>query len=265
MENKGLNNPALITAIASNPELVDSLKKTTKKTVSVARIAGLTALGAGVTYVGYRSYISYQRKKFLDENSSDPNVQLALLLHKAMIGDLSGKSLLSFISPFALLASFIPNGTDEKLVFSTLKKTKDFSTVSKMYQKISGRNLQRDLQSELDGEEYKKALALIDLDKTFKKVSTQKYEEFKPFVKGDKIIVTNPNGAQIYSYKIVDGVYVKGPIMTTVSQGTEFTIHHTLNNSDRTRIHYKICNGFTSWGYCLTGDALINHRDVKKN
>jgi len=220
-------------------------------------IAAFTAL---VSYYGYNAYQLYTRRKFIAENSHLPIVQDALMIHHAMIGDLYEQSFLSYL----FFGQNPPNGTDEKTVYEVITNNNDFKELSKAYRDISGRNLMADIASELNSEEYRKALGLISLDKHYQATKDKAYQKLSPLNKGDKIVVTNPKGAKIYSYTYEKGIYSIGNVLKTVPKGTEYEIHHVLNNKDMTRIHYKICDGTTIFNYCLSGDALINHRDIKK-
>lgn len=260
MPEKGLNNPALIAALAQNPELANGAKKGVK----IASVLALTLVFGITGCIAYRVYKVNQRKAYIRDNAGKPDVKKALLLHKAMIGDLEDDSFFKSFSLKVFLpwTAILPNGTDEDTIFNTLKGIKDFASVSKAYEKISGRNLSADLQSELSASDYKKALNLIDIDTAFDHINNQTYQELTPYSKGDRIQVTNPQGAKVYGFKIINGIYHKKDVITTIPQGKTFKIFHTLNNAKDSRIHYVICR-YSSWPVCM-GDALINHRDVIK-
>ncbi len=255
---------ALATTLASNPEATKEITQTIdvvhKRTIKAGTIiiGGVVVSIAG--YLAYRSYVIRKRQRFVEENSHVPIVQEALLLHKAMIGKLKERSFLSRL----ILGDNVPNGTDEKTVYDILVRTKNFKGLSEAYTNISGRNLSEDISDELTSSEYRKALGLVNLEKHFEAVQNQTYEQFTPYSKGDRIVVANPKGAKIYNYAIVNGVYKKLNELRNVGKGKEYIIQHVLNNADKTRVHYKVCDGWTVFGKCVNGDALINHTDIKK-
>jgi len=269
MEQQTTNLPAIpqpqapqpVTPTVILPSNFDEFDKP-KKSFKIDPKTGI--LVGGVTflvgYYGYKAYKLNKRRRFVAENSHLPIVQDALAIHHAMIGDLYEQSFLSRL----FFGQNPPNGTDEDTVYEIITKNNDFKALSKAYTDISGRNLMADITSELNNEEYRKALGLISLEKHYEATKDKPYEKLTPLFKGDKIVVTNPEGAKIYKYTYKNGIYTKGDVLKTVPKGKEYEIHHVLNNSDMTRIHYKICDGWTLFGYCQSGDALINHRDIKK-
>ena len=248
MKQKGLGNPALITAVASNPKALNT-------TLNTAKIAlGVVVVGfAG--YFGWQQYKNWRRQKFVEENGHKPDVQSALILRKAMVR-------LEFYVPF--FGNFnLPDGTDEDTLFAIAQKVSSFEDVVRAYKIIFDSNLVLDVQNELTGSEmisfYNALNAKADYNDHQNQTQT-------PFLVGQDIKVLNSNGAN--TYKVIElndgqnGVKAGEALDYYEFDEVVGTILRVVRGDISGKYYYIVDRkGKADW---LTGNGWIAHSEVTK-
>lgn len=113
-----------------------------------AVIVGLGALGLGVSFLVAKKVIKNIRKKRTERKFTEESQQ-ALLLRSAM--NPSGASWLIWM-----------DGTKEEAIFNIAAQITNFKKVQQDYQNLYNRSLIKDLQKELDTDDYTKFMNIIN-------------------------------------------------------------------------------------------------------
>lgn len=128
-------NPLITAAIAAK---ANAPAQPSGSSWGFGRIAGFTLLGAGLFFGGRYLYKKYQANR-QDGKANEDATQLALRLYQAMDG----------------------MGTDETAIFQTLAEIQDWQAVSDAYRSKYGTSLINDLQNELNGDDFKRAMDIV--------------------------------------------------------------------------------------------------------
>ena len=134
-------SPGNVPQVQNNENGLDEIKE---KAVAI----GLTALGIGVAFfVGRKIYKNIREKR--TERRFTEESQQALLLRSAM--NPSGASWLIWM-----------DGTKEEAIFNIAAQITNFRKVQQDYQNLYNRSLIKDLQKELDTDDYNKFMNIIN-------------------------------------------------------------------------------------------------------
>ncbi len=128
--------------ITQQPE--DGLDEVKEKAITI----GLGALGIGVAYLVGRKIFKNLREKRTERRFTEESQQ-ALLLRSAM--NPSGASWLIWM-----------DGTKEETIFNIAAQINNFKKVQQDYQNLYNRSLIKDLQKELDTDDYTKFMNIIN-------------------------------------------------------------------------------------------------------
>ena len=258
-----LGNPALVAA-ASNPDLVKGATKfvigTQEKVVQTVKIGvGLVAAGVTAWYIN-KKFKEIRKQNFVNNNAHLPDVQIAMIMRKAMFR-------IEFDSfPFNLIS--IPDGTNETLLNSLAKKVSSLEAVLKAYSILFESNLALDVYSELSDNELIKFYESLGSKEGY----TSQFNangSVKPqtmLALGVEVIVINPKGTTIYKTKEQNGRLVQvnetlefvkfGEVVGTITgrfKGVSGAYYYTIDMNDW---NYK-----PDW---FTGNGWVAHTEIKQ-
>ncbi|MFY8004463.1 MAG: hypothetical protein ACOVNR_06445, partial [Chitinophagaceae bacterium] len=208
---KKLGNPAVATAVASNPDLakevtqqVIRVKDETIKTTRILLVAGATAI---VFWWGSKKFKEWRKQQFIQNNAHIPDVQAAMIFRKAMFK----------VEPmdFVFTTITIPDGTDEATLNSLATKVSSLANVVKAYKILFDGNLITDVYEELTNRELQRFFDRLNAKSEYDlgfgtggQILPQ-----TPFRAGATLVVKNPNGAPIYKAELVNGKYQRGALI----------------------------------------------------
>lgn len=153
----------------------DDMAELKKKAISI----GLTAMGIGVSALVLRKAIKKFREKRTEKRFNDEDQQ-ALLLRSAM--NPSGAKWLIHM-----------DGTNEDAIYSLASQITNFKKVQKAYQNLYGNSLLKDLQKELDTDDFSRFMNIVD----------SKIGSFPNSEKSAKGHITNSNSKEYLKGKIL--------------------------------------------------------------
>lgn len=174
MSQKGLNNPVLIAKVASELDV----KKAQSQLSTV--IGTLFVLGLG--YVGYTQLKKLRKRKFLEENLSNPDTIAAMVMYKSMHRITSPKL-------FGVTLFNIPDGTDEVALNRIAAQVSSLKNVQIAYRILFDLNLADDINSDLSTSEMQSFYNSINFNINITENN---------YVTGTPLYVNNPNGTVIY-------------------------------------------------------------------
>ncbi len=160
-----LRNPAALITAASNPDLVKTagniVGKSLDNQATIIAETGdflkklfLVAGIAGGTYLTYREYKKYRRRKYLEANINNSNVQAAIVINDAFLN----------FEPSGVLSWFLPSfniSTDTNQLYAIAQNVTDLTEVAKAYNMVFDRNLSDDL-SQASGAVYISFMNIIN-------------------------------------------------------------------------------------------------------
>ncbi|SFU77139.1 hypothetical protein SAMN05216480_12322 [Pustulibacterium marinum] len=160
-----LRNPAALITAASNPEIVKTagniVGKSLDNQATIIAETGdflkklfLIAGVAGGVYLTHKQYKKYRRKKYLEANISNPNIQAAIIINDAFLN----------FEPSGVLSWFLPSfniSTDTSQLYTIAENVTDLTEVAKAYNVVFDRNLSDDL-SQASGDVYISFMNIIN-------------------------------------------------------------------------------------------------------
>jgi hypothetical protein len=261
-----LGNPALVAAAASNPDLVKGATKiivgTQEKAVQTVKIGvGLVAAVATGWYVN-KKFKEIRKQNFVNKNAHLPDVQVAMIMRKAMFR-------VEFNSfPFNLIS--IPDGTNESLLYSLAKKVSSLEAVLKAYSILFESNLALDVYGELSDKElikfYESLGSKAGYTSQFNANGSPKPQT--PLSIGVEVVVSNPKGTTIYKTKEQNGRLVQvnetlefvkfGEIVGKITGrfvGTSGAYYYTIDMDD-----FKYSPDWFPW----RSNGWVAHTEIKQ-
>ena len=239
---------------------IKALAGTKEEAVKAAKL-GISILGGGlILWWGNNKFKEIRRQNFVNNNAHLPDVQVAMVMRKAMFR-------VEFNSfPFNLIA--IPDGTNEVLLYKLAKQVSSLEAVLKAYNILFDSNLAMDVYSELSDNElvkfYESLSSKQDYSSQFNANGSIKPQ--KPLNIGVEVVVGNPKGATIYKTKKENGrlfqinqtlEFIKfGEIVGKVTgrfKGVSGAYYYTVDMDD--------------WKYnpdWFTGNGWVAHTEVKQ-
>ncbi len=251
--NKGMSNPAVILA-ATEIAKTDAGKKAIEATGNAVKLIFMIG---GVVLTGWyanKKYKEWRVKKYLTENASKKEVQLAMLFRGAMKRLPSIDLLWTEIS--------IPDGTDEDLINLLGRNEVSIDLISKAYKIIFDSVLLTDINSELSGTELQTFFKGVNATGTD---NTTPANSFVHYLKNQTIWVRKKDTPLATRRATKQNGHW---IITNDSKG-QFTFGEKIGSIYDIKIHpngeidYIID---TPWDInATTGFAVANHREVINN
>lgn len=174
MSQKGLNNPVLLTKVASELDV----KKAQSQLSTV--VGTLFVLGLG--YVGYTQLKKLRKRKFLEENLNNPDTIAAMVMYKSMHRISSPKL-------FGITLFNVPDGTDEVALNRIAAQVSNLKNVQIAYRILFDRSLADDINSDLSTSEMQSFYNSINFNN---QITENNY------VTGTPLYVNNPSGTIVY-------------------------------------------------------------------
>ena len=233
-----LGNPAVVAALAQNPQAVNKIGK------AVKWLSLLSVTVVGTYFIWDKTKKSRAIKAM---NKGTTEVSQALILRAAMIR--WGAGLLPKV-PFIKLPT-IPDGTNESMLYQIASEVKDWPQVQKDYNVIFGTPLAEDLMSELNIDDFRKFFKILDAGN--KNTSTDPY----------------PKGTSIYALKDNVPVFNSNKwneIQHYVNRGDKIGIIEdiltvTIGGKKKTGYRVKNC-AWHSWISGCDTNLRVYHADV---
>ena len=195
-----LGNPAII---ASSPDLVKGATKVVlgaQQQVTQTVKIGVSILGAGLTaWWINKKFKEIRKQNFVNKNAHLPDVQVAMIMRKAMFR-------VEFDSfPFNLIS--IPDGTNEALLYKLAKQVSSLEAVIKAYNILFESNLPLDVYSELGDTELVKFYESLGSKENYNSQfnANGSVKPQTPLKVGYEVVVSNPKGATIYQTEQKNG------------------------------------------------------------
>lgn len=257
---KKLGNPAVATAVASNPDLVketaNQVIRIKDETIKTTRILLVAAASGIVLWWGSKKFKEWRKQQFIQNNAHIPDVQAAMIFRKAMFK----------VEPmdFVFTTITIPDGTDEATLNALATKVSSLANVVKAYNILFESNLITDVYNELTNRELQRFFDRLN--------SKSEYEAGfgtggqilpqVPYRAGATLIVKNPQGAPIYKAKEVNGKFQRGELIEYKKFGERIGDVEKIYKSVSSPQHFYVVDRYLAID-SIFGYGWVNHTDVK--
>lgn len=219
--------------------VIKSVTGTKEEMVKAAKF-GISLLGGGLAlWFVNKKFKEIRKQNFVNKNAHLPDVQVAMIMRKAMFRIEFG----SF--PFNLIS--IPDGTNEALLYKLAKQVSSLEAVVKAYSILFESNLAMDVYSELGDNELVKFYESLGSKGNYESQFNAN-GSVKPQTKlkiGTEVVVTNPKGTTIYQTEFKNNRYYQinktrafvefGKIVGTIKEvyrGTSGAYYYAIDMDD---------------------------------
>jgi hypothetical protein len=263
MKTQSLGNPVAIAA-ASNPDLVKGATKIVvgaqQQAVQTVKIGvGLVAVVVTGWYVN-KKFKEIRKQNFVNKNAHLPDVQVAMIMRKAMFR-------VEFDSfPFSLIS--IPDGTNETLLNKLAQQVSSLEAVLKAYNILFESNLALDVYSELSDNELVKFYESLGSKGIYEEQfnANGSVKPQTPLKIGVEVVVVNPKGTTVFQTDTTNGKLVvldKSRAFVKFGQtiGTITKVYKAVSGAHYYTIDMNDINFAPDW---LWGNGYVAHTEIKQ-